>query len=74
MKVIVKLFATLRKERGDGAELTLSEGSTLRDVLDVLEIKPEQASILFVNGRHADLDQFISDGDVISIFPPIGGG
>ncbi|MFW6017017.1 MAG: MoaD/ThiS family protein [bacterium] len=38
------------------------------------EIEEEEASILYVNGRDARLDQVLEEGDVISIFPPVGGG
>ena len=28
----------------------------------------------FVNGRHAERDQILEEGDVVSIFPAVGGG
>ena len=28
----------------------------------------------FVNGRHADRDQVLREGDVLSVFPAVGGG
>jgi sulfur carrier protein len=74
MKITVKLFATLRDGRFDEAELLLAEGATVRDALETLALQSEEAAIIFVNGRHADLESLLADGNTLSIFPPIGGG
>jgi molybdopterin synthase sulfur carrier subunit len=74
MKITVKLFATLRTGRFEQGELDIAEGTTILQVIETLAIRPDEAAIVFLNGRHADAHQALSDGDTLSIFPPIGGG
>lgn len=74
MEITVKLFATLRKGRFDSKNLHVVEGTTIYDILIDLNIRSDDAAIVFLNGRHAELNQKLSDGDTVSIFPPIGGG
>lgn len=74
MKITVKLFATLRIGRFEQEELDIAGGTTVFQVIETLAIRPDEAAILFLNGRHAAAQQALSDGDTLSIFPPIGGG
>ncbi|KAF0178734.1 MAG: molybdopterin converting factor subunit 1 [Nitrospirae bacterium] len=74
MKITVKLFATLRTDRFEQDVLHAESGTSVQQMIDMLTIPPDEAAIIFVNGRHADLRTALSDGDTLSIFPPIGGG
>lgn len=76
MKVLVKLFATLRKERFKSREFDLHEGSTVQQVLDMLSIIANEKTIgiIFINGKHAGLESVLQDGDTLAIFPPVAGG
>lgn len=74
MRVVVKLHATLRDGRFDVDERDVPPRSTVADVLAGLAIDSSQATLLFVDGRHAELDKELRDGDVLAVFPPIGGG
>jgi sulfur-carrier protein len=74
MRVTMKLFATLREGRFSVREQDLSEGTAIRDVLALFSIPEQQATLLLVNGRHAELTRTLSEGDVLAIFPPVGGG
>jgi molybdopterin converting factor small subunit len=60
MKVTVKLFASLRKDRFAVDERDYQEGATVGHILASLHI-PEAASPL-------------QEGDLLAIFPPVGGG
>lgn len=77
MKITYRLFANLRsyspEEDGSG-ELNFIEGSTVRSVTDFLKIPPEIEKVILVNGRHAKEDTELSEGDVITYFPPMTGG
>ena len=80
LKVKVKLYATLREyaptgtEIGEAFEVELS-GSTVKHLIDSFGFKPEQAKIMIVNdNRIDDLNYELKEGDLIVIFPPIGGG
>ncbi len=74
MKVEARLFATLREGRGKVLGIELPEGATVADLAARLTIGRKDIAILLVGGRDAALDKPLSDGDVVSIFPPVGGG
>ncbi len=54
--------------------LTLPEKATPADVINELDIPKADVAILLVNGRDGDFNQELNEGDVVSIFPPVGGG
>ncbi len=73
----VRLYATLRKYHPDSGEpipVQMEDGSTLGDLFNALKIPRGEIKAVFVNGRSAEDDHLLSDGDRIGIFPPIGGG
>ncbi len=76
--VRVKLFAALRRFLPPGSEqgvsLTLPEGSTVGDVLKALQIPPDHAGMLVSNDAHVGASTPLSDGQELSIFPPLAGG
>lgn len=74
MEIQVKLFATLREGRGKIVKKEFSSPATPRQVIDALDIDEEDVAILLVNGVDGTLDQELKDQDVLSIFPPVGGG
>ena len=69
--VEVRLFAYFRD--GRGRRLYLQE-KTIRSILESLKIEPEEVSIVLINGRDGLLDTLLKEGDVVSLFPPVGGG
>jgi sulfur-carrier protein len=79
MRVTVKLFATLvRFKDGSRAakpfDVELPEGSLAKDLIDHLKIPPEETHIIFINNIIEAPDAQLRDGDVIGMFPPVGGG
>jgi molybdopterin synthase sulfur carrier subunit len=74
MKVTVKLFASLRKDRFAVDERDYQEGATVGHILASLNIPEEEAAIIFINGRHAEPASPLQEGDLLAIFPPVGGG
>ncbi len=76
ISVTVKFFATLRQYGPDKGVLTIPENSKIKLLFDKYNIpKDERRAIIFINGRpHKELKMILKDGDLISIFPPIGGG
>ncbi len=74
MEITVKFFATLREGRGKITTYKSENPVTTKDILDHYGISEDEASILYVNGRDANLEYLLKDGDVVSIFPPVGGG
>ncbi len=76
IKVTVKFFATLRQYGPEKEVLTIPENSKVKLLFDKYKIpKDERRAIILVNGRpHKDFNTILNDGDLISIFPPVGGG
>ncbi len=74
IRIMVKLFATLREGRFEVLEHRFTEGVTIGDVLRELVIPEKQATLILVNGHHAELTTRLAEGDVLAIFPPVGGG
>ena len=78
MEIHVKLFATLRKylpdESNQKLPLELPDGATIRQVLQQLSVPEPEVAFVFVNSKHRKLDQPLSPGDELGIFPPMAGG
>ena len=72
--VKVRLFATLRTNREKEMDMELPEGTAPEEIIRYLGIPAKDAAILMINGRAAMLDTILADSDVLSIFPPVGGG
>ena len=70
----VRFFATLREGRGKIAQIPAEEVSAANDILRRFDIPEEEVSILLINGFHSKPGDPVKDGDVISLFPPVGGG
>ena len=72
--VIVKLFATLREGRFTVETREYQPGSDVGRVIRDLGISENEAALILINGRHADLSTQLNDQDVLAVFPPVGGG
>ena len=70
----VRLFATLRQGREKVVMLEIQGFSTARDIIEHLDIPAGEVSILLINGFHKTPDTEVKDGDVVALFPPVGGG
>ena len=70
----VRFFATLRDGRGKVAEIPAEGVAAAGDLLRRFEIPAEEVSILLINGFHSKPEDPVKDGDVVSLFPPVGGG
>ncbi len=70
----VRLFATFRDGREKKYKMDMQDIAAVDDILDKLGIGKEEVAICLVNGFHQTTDAVIKDNDVISLFPPVGGG
>jgi molybdopterin converting factor small subunit len=74
MEVEIRLFAGLRKGRFKKRRVDLPQGCRLRKVLDDLAIEEEDVSLPLVNGQFSDMGRELKPGDVLAVFPAVGGG
>ncbi|MBN1430943.1 MAG: MoaD/ThiS family protein [Anaerolineae bacterium] len=79
MQIDVRVFATLRRyvpELGVGEtiKMDVESGTTLVEILDHLNLPREEVKIVMRNGRQADLDDAVQEGDRIAFVPAIAGG
>jgi len=74
MEVEVRLFATLRLGRFKRRTMNLPAGACLRDALREADVPAEAVALPLVNGRYSRLDDPLAAGDVVSLFPAVGGG
>lgn len=70
----VRLFATFREGRDKIIYMNAEQHTTAKSIIDALEIPLDEVAILLVNGRHNQPDKEVQDGDVVALFPPVGGG
>ena len=70
----VRLFATLREGRGKVQMLDAADIDIAGDIIRRLEIPAEEVAILLITGFHQKPETPVKDGDIVAIFPPVGGG
>lgn len=74
MEVEVRLFATFREGREKKQKMKISENTTILDIINILKIDEEEVAIMLLNGRDGSSDRVLKDGDILALFPPVGGG
>lgn len=79
MKIKLKLFLKLREylpKGNDGHSCTLDvpEKARVEDDLNEMNMPKDVTKIILVNGLQKGTDEFLKDGDTLSIFPPVVGG
>jgi molybdopterin converting factor small subunit len=79
MHVEIALYATLAKYLPSGSQqrkavITARAGATAREIMLQLGIPQEYPNILQVNGKQANPDTVLKEGDTLAVFPPLAGG
>jgi molybdopterin converting factor small subunit len=74
MQITVRLFATLRANRFKEQTRQYSPGTTVSQVVEDLKILRKDVALILVNGQTGFFDQELYDNDILSLFPPVGGG
>ena len=80
MQITVRLLASFRQYTPAGHKphaeypCQVKEDALVSDALAALPIPPGEAFTFLVNGRHAERDQALQEGDLLSVFPAAGGG
>lgn len=68
------MFATFREKREKISFLDAKDFKTAGEIIDHLKIPRKDVAILLINGIYSPADTPLKDGDIIALFPPVGGG
>ncbi|OEU65145.1 MAG: molybdopterin synthase sulfur carrier subunit [Desulfovibrio sp. S3730MH75] len=75
MNIQILCYATFAERSPDNAKnFPISEGETVKDVVEKVGIPVDEVKIVFINGVSAILDAKLADGDRVGVFPAVGGG
>ena len=79
MKVHIRYYAKYVDYTGTKIEDMEVERMTIAELLDVIKLKhsrlrEDKMSLVALNSRFVNEGMIISDGDTVSIFPPVSGG
>ena len=70
----IKLFASFQMGRFAVETREYPPATTVEEIVTDLHIPKREIGVLLVNGRHVSFDHRPGGGDVLAIFPVIGGG
>ena len=70
----VRLFAGLRQGRQKIYQMEQESIAPVQDSMDRLSIDRKEVNILLINGFHQKPETEVKDGDIVSLFPAVGGG
>jgi len=80
LRITIRLLASYRQylpahsDELAGYTFEAAEDARVGNVLVAQSIPAEDLFTVLVNGRHATHDQVLHEGDVLSVFPAVGGG
>jgi sulfur carrier protein ThiS len=74
VSVTIKLFASFQKGRFAVETRDYPPSTTVAEIARDLKIPVAEIGVVLVNARHVELDFCPGAGDILAIFPVIGGG
>ncbi len=75
VNITVKLFAHYRENRFKVEQRVYPEGTTAGDIIEELGVTKElPLGVLMVNSRHQNEEYILKEGDILALFPKVGGG
>ncbi len=74
MQITVKLFASFQTGRFQCDVRSYPESTLVSHILQELAIPESEVGIILLNMIHAKSDQSLAEGDILAIFPLVGGG
>jgi len=79
LHVDVVVFATLRNYMpelaiGETKRMDVPHGTTVEQLIEMLEIPVDEVKVMMRNHRQADLSDVLAYGDRIALIPAVGGG
>lgn len=78
MEIKIKLLGPFwdysPQKEGFICTLDVPEGASVKDVCTQLKIPSDEPRMILVNGLTREDSEILSDGDLLSVFVPLGGG
>lgn len=74
MQVKIKLFAYFRDNRFREEDREIADHTRVMDIVDGLGIARDEVGVLMINSRHCSFETELQHGDILAIFPVVGGG
>lgn len=75
MMIHVKLMGMLKPKTPPAGVLELPDGTTIEQVLELLQIPSQAVNVFTVNGSlERDKERSLASGDELTLLPPVGGG
>lgn len=74
MRIEVRLYGVFRIDRFKAEVRDYPPGTTARAVVEQLQLPTRLLGTVLIKGVHASLDDQLTDGDVLSLLPILGGG
>lgn len=75
IRICVKLFAQYREGRFKVEERTYPEETCAQDIIEELALTKElPLGVLMVNSKHQPTSYIVQEGDIVALFPKVGGG
>lgn len=77
MEIIIKLNSILKRHSEDPSGrviMTVDEGTKVGQVLEKIPIVKGEAETIILNSKLVQEDAVLRDGDVIELYPVMGGG
>ncbi|UCD85525.1 MAG: MoaD/ThiS family protein [Deltaproteobacteria bacterium] len=75
MKVTIKIGSYLRHYiKKHQITLDLEEGVSVEEALKGISVPEKIPLLILVDGNHQRKDYILKEGEVLSVYPPIGGG
>ncbi len=77
MEIKVKLYGELAQyspNQKDNFSIQLPQGTSLKELVDLLKVPDHQVMLIIKNGLRATEEDFLKHGDEIILLPIVGGG
>lgn len=52
------------------ARMEIAPGTTAEGIIKLVQLKPEEVEVVFINGKVASIDAVIEDNDRVALVPP----
>lgn len=74
MEITIKLYGVLRQKHFKEKVFVLPDGLTVKDVVGMFTLPDNLIGALTINGKHAQMEDRLQDGDELTILPLMDGG